>query len=169
MRYRFLFSGLLLLAACEGSSPANIELKNDSSGTIAKTNDWDSTIQKIEAENSRLIAESGNDVTKVYISRSDSAMFLVANKRLDHRVFGYADADTRSERLLVISVFTTDVKDNPFKCKLGAYYHSGAIEDFELYYLATFGDYIKAVAIDKKTKRKTFVYFEKKWVEFSNY
>jgi hypothetical protein len=85
--------------------------------------------------------------------------------RKDHRIFGYAKPDTKSERLLLISVFTNDVENNPFGCKLGSYYDTSGMDDITLKYKETLGKFIKAVAIDK-SNNKTDIYFEKKWIEF---
>jgi hypothetical protein len=62
-------------------------------------------------------------------------------------------------------VFTNDIKNNPFGCKLGAYYQTSNMDDITLKYISTTGDFIKAEAIDK-TNKSTTIYFEKKWVEF---
>jgi hypothetical protein len=84
--------------------------------------------------------------------------------RRDHRIFGYAAPDTKSERLLLLSIFTSDVENNPFQCKLGAYYDTGGMDGVGLKYAGTAGDFVKALATDNANKTTT-VYFEKKWIE----
>jgi hypothetical protein len=79
--------------------------------------------------------------------------------------FGYANPDIKSERLLLISVFTNDVEKNPFGCKLGSYYDVGGMQNIKLKYLETAGNFIKAVAIDSSNNFTT-LYFEKKWIVF---
>lgn len=123
------------------------------------------SLEKIEQENNESVISSGDNVTKASISLSDSSISLTANIRKDHRVFGYAKPDTKSERLLLLSVFTKDVEGNPFNCELGSYYDTGGIENLTLKYIESVGEFVKAVAIDKSGKR-TDLYFEKKWVEF---
>ena len=79
--------------------------------------------------------------------------------------FGYAKPDIKSERLLLLSVFTIDVENNPFGCRLGAYYDTGGMDELTLKYNSTTGDFVKATAIDK-ANNSTTIYFEKKWIEF---
>ncbi|MEO8149621.1 MAG: hypothetical protein ABI723_18425 [Bacteroidia bacterium] len=123
------------------------------------------TLDSIDRANNQSVIASGDDITKAYIMKSDSSIFLTANMRLDHRVFGYAQPDIKSKRLLLLSVFTNDVEKNPFGCELGAYYDTGGMENMKLKFQEQSGDFIKAVVIDKSNK-KTTVYFEKKWIEF---
>jgi hypothetical protein len=111
---------------------------------------------------------SGEQVTKAYVDLQDTNRLiqLTANMRQDHRIFGYSKPDTQSERLLLLSVFTSDVENNPFGCKLGAYYDtSGMEEGLSLKYISTTGDFVQAVYLDK-LKQSTTVFFEKKWIAF---
>jgi|SRR6478735_6241820 len=102
---------------------------------------------------------------KAYVSLSDSSISLRANMRLDHRFFGYEKPDTSSKRLLLLSIFTNDVKDNPFKCELGSYYDTYGLKEFSLKYVSTEEEFIKAEFINKSGE-VTIVYFEKEWMEF---
>lgn len=85
--------------------------------------------------------------------------------RQDHRIFGYAKPDLNSDRLFLLSVFTNDVQDNPFQCKLGAYYETIGMKDLTIKYVSTIGNFVKAKATDNQN-RATTIYFEKKWIEF---
>jgi len=124
-------------------------------------------LDSIDKANNESVIESGDDITKafVFLKDDDSTIHLTANIRKDHRIFGYAKPDNNSERLLLLSVFTNDVENNPFKCKLGAYYDTGGMNELTLKYVSTIGDFVKAVAIDK-TNNSTTIYFEKKWIDF---
>lgn len=125
-----------------------------------------SVLDSIDKVNEESVAASGEDITKamVFLKDGDSTIHLIANIRKDHRVFGYAAPDIHSERLLLLSVFTNDVENNPFGCKLGAYYDTGGMEDLKLKYLSTTGDFVKAVATGKAHPATT-VYFEKRWLD----
>jgi len=90
---------------------------------------------------------------------------LTANIRKDHRILGYSKPNTKSERILLISVFTNDVENNPFGCRLGSYYGTGGMKDMTLKYKETLGKFIKAIAIGN-SNNKTVIYFEKKWIQF---
>ena len=124
-------------------------------------------LDSIDRINNESVMASGNDITRafVFLKDGDSSISLTANIRKDHRVFGYAKPDIKSERLLLLSVFTNDVEHNPFGCRLGSYYDTGGMEDIKLKYLGKVDGFIKAVAIEK-SNNKTILYFEKKWIEF---
>lgn len=125
-------------------------------------------LDSIEKVNNERIIASGVDITKaiVFLKEGDSTINLIANIKQDHRIFGYAKPDIKSERLLLLSVFTDDVENNPFGCKLGAYYETAGMGELTLKYISSNGNFVKAVAIDK-TNKSTIVYFEKKVIEFS--
>jgi len=65
--------------------------------------------------------------TKALIDRQTHRFYLSANIRLDHRIFGYAAADTTARKLILFSIFTSDVKGNPHHCPLGAYYDTSGL------------------------------------------
>ena len=146
-------------AATEKSD--TVFLKKDSIPVIKNTINTDS----IETANNASIKESGNNVTKAYVYTRDSSISLTADIRLDHRIFGYANPNTKSERLLLLSIFTGDVENNPFGCKLGSYYGTDGMEKIKLKYLEKVGNFIKAAAIDSSNVM-TSLYFEKKWIVF---
>jgi hypothetical protein len=125
-----------------------------------------SNLDSIEKENNESILASGDNITKafVFLKDGDSSINLTANIRQDHRIFGYAKPDIKSERLLLLSVFTNDVENNPFGCKFGAYYDTNGMDELILKYNSTSGNFVKASAIDKANNSKT-IYFEKKWIE----
>lgn len=125
------------------------------------------SIDSIDKENNESVILSGDEITKAYVFLTDSSIHLTANIRRDHRIFGYEKPNINSKKLLLLSVFTNDVENNPFKYELGAYYETSDMEDLDLRYLSTLRDFIKAVAIDKSNKQ-TVLYFERKWIEFEN-
>ncbi len=120
----------------------------------------------IDKTNNESVIASGDNITKafVFLNDGDSTINLTGNIRQDHRIFGYAKPDTNSERLLLLSVFTNDVENNPFGCRLGAYYDTGGMDELTLKYISTTGNFIKATATDK-TNNSTTIYFEKKWID----
>ncbi len=126
-----------------------------------------SMLDSIDKANNESVAASGDDITKAFIglSRGDSTIHLTANIRQDHRIFGYAQPDINSERLLLLSVFTNDAENNPFGCKLGAYYQTNGMDGLTLKYLSINGNFVEATATDK-SNHATTLYFEKKWIDF---
>jgi hypothetical protein len=103
---------------------------------------------------------------KIEIS-DNGGMWLTANIRMDHRIFGYAQPDTTSKKMILLSVFTYDVEGNPFKCPYGSYYESSGMNEkgLELRYVSDEGAFIKANIIHSDTI-KVSIYIEKRWVEF---
>ncbi len=108
-----------------------------------------------------------DNITKAIIFK-DSTIFLKANIRRDHRIFGYAKPNLNSEKLILISVFTSDVKDNPFNCRFGAYYDTSGMDDMELKYVGLRGDFIEANIVQNDTISMP-IYIEKIWLEFDEY
>ena len=161
-----LASALLFITACgqTNSNPDNqstTQTTPDPKATAASK----STLDSIERTNNESVIASGDYVNKANVNLPDSTIHLSANMKLDHRFFGYAKPDVQSEKLLLFSIFTNDVENNPFGCRLGAYYDTGGIGDLKLKYMETTGNFVKAVAIDK-TNALTTVFFEKKWLTF---
>jgi hypothetical protein len=164
----------LLISACGQTNPKSENHKNsEQSITAVDTTNPKQAIEKltkldsIEKENNESVVASGDNITKafIFLKDGDSTINLTANIRQDHRIFGYAKPDINSERLLLLSVFTNDVENNPFGCKLGAYYDTGGMGKLTLKYIATTGNFVKAIATDN-TNKSTTIYFEKKWIDF---
>lgn len=168
----YLLTLTMLLSACgQGTAPAdNLPMNPPDTlpgpkESVVKPDQHNPLLDSIDRANQASVIASGDNITRAYVSRQDSAINLRSNIRIDHRIFGYASPDTTAERLLLLSVFTNDVQNNPFGCKLGAYYDTGGMNDMHLKYLGTAGGFIKAAAINQSNE-PTILYFEKKWVEF---
>lgn len=127
------------------------------------------TLARIESENNASVIASADDVTRAYVdlNSSDSLISLHANMRLDHRIFGYEKPDNRSKKLLLLSIFTNDVKNNPFKLPLGAYYETSGLDEhgLQLKYSSSETDFVQAKLIDATNITEKTLYFEKKWIE----
>jgi len=171
----------LLLSACIHKDSNTHKKLRDTTNTVvvdtskpapkpvlkpAPKKEFTSRLDSIEKTNNASVIASGDDVTKayVYLHGGDSTINLTAYMRKDHRFFGYAAPDVTSERLILFSIFTDDVQNNPFGCKLGAYYET-RMDSLTLKYVSTKGNFVKAKAFDK-AKQSTTVYFEKKWIDF---
>lgn len=165
---------ILLICAC-GQTNSKSDKKENSEQTI-KTIDKTQTsevtvnlniLDSIEKENNESVVASEANINKpfVFLKDGDSTIHLTSNKWQDHRIFGYAQPDVKSERLLLLSVFTNDVENNPFGFRLGAYYDTRSMDELTLKYNSTIANFVKATAIDK-ANNSTTVYFEKKWIAF---
>jgi len=91
----------------------------------------------------------------------DDKLYLVANIRKDHRIFGFAKPSYDSDLMILFSIFTNDVEGNPFTCLIGSYYDT-SIPSIEIKYLQDIDDFVKTKVyyLDKEY----IVYFEKKWI-----
>ncbi len=122
-------------------------------------------IDSMDKANSSTITDAEDNIQKASVSGSDSSIWLTANMKLDHRIFGYEKPDTASRKMILISIFTNDVEGNPFKCPFGSYYETGDMTDMQIKYVSTEGKFIKANVFKNNALQGT-VYMDKKWIEF---
>ena len=101
---------------------------------------------------------------KVIIEK-DSTVWLMANTKKDHRIFGYQNPNLKSKKLLLLSVFTNEVKDNPFALKYGAYYDTDGMNELKLKLASTTGDFVE-VKILQGNNILDNMYIEKHLIEF---
>jgi hypothetical protein len=104
---------------------------------------------------------------KIEISKKDSIMSLYSSMQKECRIFGYEKPNKNSKKMILISIWTFDVKGNPSNCKYGSYYETNSMDDMELKYIGKDNSFIKAALIKNKIKIAT-IYFEYKWVKFIN-
>jgi hypothetical protein len=119
--------------------------------------------KSINPENAQSVIEAGDNITKGYFFLSDSLFYLRARMQEDHRIFGYEKPDIRSKPLILFSIFTNDVENNPYGCELGSYYDTDGTDGLTIKYQGAEGDFVEAFAIDS-LKKKTRIFFEKKWI-----
>ena len=103
---------------------------------------------------------------KAYIDKNGS-IWMTANMKKDHRIFGYKNKDINSTKMILLSIFTNEVKNNPFKCKYGAFYDTSGMENLQLNYVSTENDFLN-IEIIKNGEIIDNVYMLKKWFEFEN-
>ncbi|WP_222536881.1 hypothetical protein [Pedobacter polysacchareus] len=170
-----LFLFLLVIFGCGDTQKKNATTLADTSGST-NNNQVESIkrdsvkpaptkIEKTEADVQNEINEEF--IQKAIIYRSDSSLNIFGNIRADYKIFGYQKPDTNSRKLLLVSVFTSDVKDNPYRCEYGAYYSSNEMENTRLKYVRKSGDFIEANLI-KDEVILTPIFFHKNWVEFKD-
>jgi uncharacterized protein (UPF0210 family) len=164
----------LLISACGQTNPKSDNEENSKQANTTADNTKTTqaiadhaNLDSIDNVNNASVVASGDNITKafVFLKDGDSTINLTANIKQDHRIFGYAKPDIKSERLILLSVFTNDVENNPFGCKLGAYYDTGGMDKLTLKYISTTGNFVQATATDEINKSTT-IYFEKKWIDF---
>jgi hypothetical protein len=130
----YILTSTLLMSACGQADSKKSEHSNIQPPTLADSlkvneNSINTTLlDSVDKANNESVITSGDNITKAYVSASDSSISLASNMRQDHRIFGYEKPDTKSKRLLLLSVFTNDVENNPFGCELGAYYDTSGME-----------------------------------------
>ena len=99
------------------------------------------------------------------IVKKDGYVWMYANMKKDYRIFGYKNADIYSEKMILLSIFTNEVKNNPFGCKYGAFYDIAGMKDMKLKYVTTENDFLK-IEIVRNGKTIDEFYMLKKWFEF---
>jgi uncharacterized protein YecT (DUF1311 family) len=102
--------------------------------------------------------------SKVYIEK-DSTIWVPENIHSELKIFGYQYKNIESKKMILISVFTNDVENNPYNCEYGSYYHTQSMSDMVLKYLST-QEMFMEIAVLKKGKLLGNVYMEKKWFVF---
>ena len=103
---------------------------------------------------------------KAIIDLNDSSFTVYQNIRADYRIFGYQKPDTNARKMILFSVFTSDVENNPYNCSFGSYYYSGALQDTKIKYIKNQGSFVETHLIKKNSALPTPIYFLKDWVEF---
>ncbi len=130
---------------------------------IKTLNIWVSGMEEGDACNGsvKIIEEVDSEyMGKAYIEK-DGSIWMIANMKKDHRIFGYKNQNIYSTKMILLSIFTNDVKKNPFDCKYGAFYDTNGMKDLELKYIATENDFLK-IEIIKEGKPIDEVFMLKK-------
>ena len=131
---------------------------------VATTTVSETPLEKIDRENNQLIKSANGAIQKASMDPRDSSIWIVANMKEDHRIFGYEKPATDSKKMILLSVFTNDVENNPFQLPYGAYYGTDGMKNSRLKFNSYQGKYIKAELL--KDNQKKIIYFESKLMEF---
>lgn len=100
---------------------------------------------------------------EILLSENDSTFYVNTHITKDYRIFGYSEPNVNSEKVILFSVFTSDVDGNPFKCKYGAYYDMKYDEKYNITFQSIDGDFVKT-KLTTNDGVIAYVYFEKRWV-----
>jgi hypothetical protein len=106
------------------------------------------------------------NILKADISKNDSSFSVFGSISKDYRIFGYQKPDTNAKRLILFSVFTRDVENNPYHCEYGAYYQTSSMNNSEIKFKSVIGSFVKTELYINGLKTAD-LFFEKKWVNFS--
>ena len=121
----------------------------------------------LDAANEKMVSPLPELIQKAMVAKSDSTIWLTADMRKDHRLYGYEKADRNSRRLLLFSIFTNDVEGNPFQLPFGAWYQTAGLGEKKLKYAGAYERFIKAGLWNNNGKQLVVeMYFERKWFEF---
>ncbi len=101
------------------------------------------------------------------VIKADSTLWMFADIKKDHTIFGYESRDTTANKLILFSVFTNKVKDNPYRCKYGAYYDLIGLNNYTLKLIKSDENFI-AVNLIRNNKMMDVIYFEKKRVKIAD-
>lgn len=145
----------------------SLYLKELTDTRIKTLNEWVCGIEEgnVCAGSVKIIEEiDPRDMEKACIEK-DSSIWINANIRKAHRIFGYKNKDIFSEKMILFSIFTNEVKNNPFDCKYGAFYDTSNMKDMDLKYIATENGFLK-IGLIKNGDIIDEVFMLKKWFEF---
>ncbi|TRX36138.1 hypothetical protein FNW52_08925 [Flavobacterium sp. ZT3R18] len=144
----------LSLIGHNGYSQAKKKVNRDSINWEKENTNWE-----------KYIFTQKEFVNKIQISKKDSVMSLYSSMQKECRIFGYNKPNKNSKKMILLSIWTFDVKGNPSNCKYGSYYDTSSMDDMELKYIGKDNSFIKAALMKNAIKVST-IYFENKWVEF---
>lgn len=160
---------LFILSSCTKKMTIH-SIQKDNSPKIDSAQKTSSTSSETEISNSletkwEELDEDDLNKATFYLSSNDSILTLTAQMRIDHRIFGYAKPDTTSERLILFSIFTNEVENNPSKCKFGSYYSIENDQPFKIKYVGNKDEFVETKLIHENGTKQS-VFFEKKWIDF---
>lgn len=169
----------LFVAGCNGHKSLPVD-KGQNNSTLSdsaifgnyRNTEVDSETVTGESEDGPEALDDAN-LEKIEVSKKDGKMWITGNIRMDYRIIGYAQPDTSSKKMVLLSVFTKDVEGNPHECPYGSFYDSHGMSNsgLDLIYIGDEGQFIKANVTEQNSLKgsesiRGLVYIEKKWVEF---
>lgn len=119
------------------------------------------------ALSSRIAYEIDPEYINKALVEKDSSISVFPSTNKEHRIFGYEKSHIYSKKLILVSVFTNEVKNNPFHCKYGAYYDTSGLKNMRLKYIGKKDDLLM-VEISNNGIVQDTVYMLEKWFEFEN-
>jgi len=124
-------------------------------------------LDSLDKANRKSIELTGSFVTKAMVD-TDNIIWLKADIKRDHRFFGYEKPNTKSKRLILFSILTNDVEDNPFGCTFGAFYETAGLDSLGLIFESNKGSFIKTKLVrpDFNNTVISYIFFERKWFTF---
>ncbi len=162
------YTGLIICTfSCENITQEKSEMNQIETSDVPIETASENIEQENESKNEiELVSIDFENTTKGIIEK-DSTIWLMANIRKDHRMFGYEEASVESRKLFLLSVFTDEVEGNPFNCQYGSYYQTHGMDEagILLKYISDTLDFRK-LAIIKKGSIENYSYVEDKWLEF---
>lgn len=157
----------LIFFSCSNQSEISPNLETNESAVVLKkivdTKMQDSI--NLECGFTREYVENSDEFNKFFMYDDDHTMSLklVSHMTSRHRILCYDSPSLTANPILLYSIYTSDVQNNPFGFEFGAYYDEIG-PDSKMYFLGFDGDFVKAEYIDKAGKEH-IVYFERHWLE----
>lgn len=102
------------------------------------------------------------DIHKCTI-QADSTLSLTTPTQKNYRIFGYTEPHLNSKKTFLLSGFSSEVENNPFILKYGAYYDTDSIDQFQLKLKSILGEFIEIELFKNKDIIDT-IYIEKIWL-----
>src|SRR5450755_2670860 len=64
-----------------------------------------------------------------HIDKKTKEFYITAKPNTDYKIIGYQFANISTEKMICFSSYTYDVRGNPMKCPLGAYFGTGNMNE----------------------------------------
>jgi|SRR5450432_1885949 len=96
-----------------------------------------------------------------FVDKKTKEFYIPTNPKATYKIIGYQFANITTVKMVCFSTYTYDVRGNPLKCPLGAYFDTSYMKEGDrIVYLGKVGNFQKMNFIAGDGK-KTIFYFSK--------
>lgn len=127
--YVFLLVSVLLIGGCKSKASDQDSIADNDLETIIMSAD---SVDDGGDDDDNFSLYEERSLSPAIVYSDDSIVYVYADMNKDFRMFGYARPDTTSQKMILYSIFTSDVEDNPFDCPFGAYYETNGLTNGKL-------------------------------------
>jgi hypothetical protein len=92
-----------------------------------------------------------------HVDKKTKEFYITAKPNTEYKIIGYQFANIETEKMICFSSYTYDVRGNPMKCPLGAYFGTGNMnEGDKIIFLGMVGNFGKMNFITGAGKKTIF-------------
>tara|TARA_B100001094_G_C18179802_1_gene800217 strand:+ start:293 stop:700 length:408 start_codon:yes stop_codon:yes gene_type:complete len=98
-------------------------------------------------------------INKIIVNKDDSTVWIMMNTVLGENSYGYESPDVNSKKMLCLTIFSDDLKNNPDKCIYGACQSPNANKKYDFKFSGTKEGFTELIVYKKgKKKEKDRIY-----------